>query len=67
MPLVANAADGPESEQNDVIRSEDWPEDVNTAYSYESDRMQFTGDGLNTGVRVLGLWTTTKFVMLYAN
>ncbi|KAJ5157729.1 uncharacterized protein N7482_008829 [Penicillium canariense] len=45
----------PASDQIQGIRSEDWPEEINVIGSHESDeRMRFTGDGLNTGVRVLG-------------
>lgn len=55
MPSVAPATGGAASDGYDGIRSEDWQTEVNDPYSHDSgDRMQFSGDGLNTGVRVLG-------------
>ncbi|KAJ5999808.1 hypothetical protein N7481_000217 [Penicillium waksmanii] len=42
------------SEANDGIQSEDWPEDTSEPYNGHADRQHFTGDGLDTGVRVLG-------------
>jgi hypothetical protein len=55
MPPVAPATGGAASDRYDGIRSEDWQTEVNDPYSHDSgDRMQFSGDGLNTGVRVLG-------------
>ncbi|KAJ5273723.1 hypothetical protein N7478_008848 [Penicillium angulare] len=53
MPPAADAAERPKSEQRNEIQSGDWPEDVNNAYSHDSDHMKFISDGLNTGVRVL--------------
>ncbi|KAJ5698704.1 hypothetical protein N7462_000709 [Penicillium macrosclerotiorum] len=55
MPAVTTAAAGPESDQDDGIQSEDWPEEINEPHSNQSsDRLLFDGDGLSTGVRVLG-------------
>jgi len=52
MPAAADAAQPP-STQNGDHREEDWPEDVSQPSTRREDRMQFSGDGLNTGVRVL--------------
>lgn len=54
MPAVAHATEGPESEQRNGIQSDDWPEETDGSYSLNGDRVQFSGDGLNTGVRVRG-------------
>ena len=54
MPAVADATEGPESDQSNGIRSDDWPEETDGAYSHDGNRVQFSGDGLNTGVRVRG-------------
>ncbi|KAJ5675180.1 Sterol 3-beta-glucosyltransferase UGT80B1 [Penicillium maclennaniae] len=35
------------------IQTEDWSEALSLPYSHDSDRLEFSGDGLNTGVRVL--------------
>ncbi|KAJ5765786.1 hypothetical protein N7520_005345 [Penicillium odoratum] len=51
--MSVSATAGPQSERS-PIRSEDWPEDISEARSQDDERMQFTGDGLNTGVRVRG-------------
>ena len=45
------------SEQREDVRSEDWSGQVNEKYSHDSDRVDFSGDGLDTGVKVLG-WCT---------
>ncbi|KAJ5591949.1 uncharacterized protein N7459_002318 [Penicillium hispanicum] len=42
------------SEQDERIRSEDWPDEVNEPFTQDADRVEFSGDGLNTGVRLLG-------------
>lgn len=42
------------SEANDEIQSTDWPEDTSEPYPSDGNRQYFSGDGLNTGVRVLG-------------
>ncbi|KAJ5085215.1 hypothetical protein N7532_009986 [Penicillium argentinense] len=39
--------------QDEGTQSQDWPEDASDRHSHASDRKQFHGDGLNTGVRVL--------------
>lgn len=52
MSLAGPTADRTTAE-HDGIESEDWPEEVNAAH--RSDLVQFNGDGLNTGVRVLGM------------
>jgi hypothetical protein len=54
MPPVAPATGTAASDRYDGIRSEDWQTEVNDPLSHDSgDQMQFSGDGLNTGVRVL--------------
>ena len=56
MPAVASATGEAASVQDDGIRSEDWQAEVSDRSSRDSgERMHFTGDGLNTGVRVLGM------------
>lgn len=63
MPPVAPATGGATSDQDDGIRSEDWPTEFNDPFSHDSgNRLQFSGDGLNTGVRVLGAQTWILFV-----
>ncbi|KAJ5306895.1 hypothetical protein PENANT_c003G01867 [Penicillium antarcticum] len=42
------------SSRHGSIRSEDWPEEVNEPDRRDWEHMEFHGDGLNTGVRVLG-------------
>lgn len=42
-------------DRNEGTQTEDWPEEVNDAYSRGEEGMQFSGDGLNTGVRVTSL------------
>ncbi|KAJ5124951.1 UDP-glucuronosyl/UDP-glucosyltransferase [Penicillium bovifimosum] len=41
------------SHRHESIQSDDWPEDINAPPARHGDHKQFTGDGLNTGVRVL--------------
>lgn len=53
MTALAPATAGTTSEKDEGIRSEDLPGDANNASSQDSDRMRFSGDGINTGVRVL--------------
>lgn len=53
MPRAPSAA-GTTSEQTEGIRSQDFAKEDNELNQYESNRVDFTGDGLNTGVRVRG-------------
>lgn len=56
MPPVASATGEAASDQDDGIRSEDWPIEVTDHSSRDSgEQMHFSGDGLDTGVRVLGM------------
>jgi hypothetical protein len=45
------------SSQHGEIQTEDWPEDLNQPYSQNWEHMEFNGDGLNTGVQVLGMYS----------
>ncbi|KAJ6014382.1 hypothetical protein N7540_008973 [Penicillium herquei] len=59
MPGIYNTAEEAESDsdRSNGSDSEEWSgqiRDVNSQDSNESNRVQFMGDGLNTGVRVLG-------------
>jgi hypothetical protein len=53
MPAAPAAAESSSMQQEGIL-SENWPEEVSEPSSSGSDRLQFSGDGLNTGVRVLG-------------
>lgn len=56
MPPVADATGEAAPVQDDGIRSDDWPTEFSDRSSRDSGkRMYFSGDGLNTGVRVLGM------------
>ena len=56
MPPVASATGEAASDQEDGIRSEHWPTEVIEPPSRDSgDQMHFSGDGLDTGVRVLSM------------
>ncbi|KAJ5114389.1 hypothetical protein NUU61_000148 [Penicillium alfredii] len=54
MSSAAPAVPGSTPGRDENIRSEDWPEEVNAQYNTDNERVQFSGDGLDTGVRVLG-------------
>ncbi|KAF7712056.1 Sterol 3-beta-glucosyltransferase [Penicillium ucsense] len=56
MPSVAPAAGRASPPPHDQIESQDWPTELKDASSPRSsgERMHFKGDGLNTGVRVMG-------------
>ncbi|KAJ6010065.1 hypothetical protein N7522_005081 [Penicillium canescens] len=54
MASVTPTAARGRSSRHEVIRSEDWPEEVSEPHSRDWEHMEFNGDGLNTGVRVLG-------------
>lgn len=55
MAAVASATAGTPPEQDESIRARDRYEEVNRQSSQGSDRKKFLGDGLDTGVRVLGV------------
>lgn len=50
---LAGPTAGRTTEDHEDIRSNDWPEEVNITHDY--DQVHFNGDGLNTGVKVLGM------------
>lgn len=50
---LAGPTAGRTTEDHEDIRSNDWPE-VNVTHDY--DQVHFNGDGLNTGVKVLGMY-----------
>ncbi|KAI2785971.1 Sterol 3-beta-glucosyltransferase UGT80B1 [Penicillium oxalicum] len=56
MPSVVPTTEGATAARHNQIESEDWPTQLSDASSPRSsgERMQFNGDGLNTGVRILG-------------
>ncbi|KAJ5900019.1 hypothetical protein N7495_004763 [Penicillium taxi] len=56
MATVASATIGAPLEHQKDIRKEDWSNELIEPQSHdtETDRVNFRGDGLNTGVRVLG-------------
>jgi len=43
----------PSTHRHEAIRSEDWPKEVDESHPKGPEEMEFSGDGLNTGVRVL--------------
>ncbi|KAJ5336230.1 uncharacterized protein N7506_004252 [Penicillium brevicompactum] len=53
MASAAPTARRASSHRQGSIKSQDWPEDVNGHYSEDAEGVQFSGDGLNTGVRVM--------------
>lgn len=53
MASAAPTARRASSHRPGSIKSQDWPEDVNRTYSQDAEGVQFSGDGLNTGVRVM--------------
>lgn len=57
MASVTPTAARGRSSRHEVIRSEDWPEEVSNPHSRDWEHMEFNGDGLNTGVRVLGIYS----------
>lgn len=48
--------------QNGGIQSEDWVDNASQPSSHGSDRVNFNGDGLNTGVRVLSAILADRLV-----
>ncbi|KAJ5801996.1 uncharacterized protein N7503_004446 [Penicillium pulvis] len=54
MSSVTSATEEAESSQQRSAQSSDWTEDTSDTLSEYNDRIRFNGDGLNTGVRVLG-------------
>lgn len=53
MPAVATATAGSSLGENERIFTNGQPEQVNEPNVQDDDQMKFSGDGLNTGVRVL--------------
>lgn len=54
MSSVTSTTEGAESSQQRSTQPSDWTEDTSETLSEYDDRVRFDGDGLNTGVRVLG-------------
>lgn len=57
MASVALTAARRISSRHEALRSEDWPKEVNKPHLREWEHMEFNEDGLNTGVRVLGMYS----------
>ncbi|CAG8069294.1 unnamed protein product [Penicillium olsonii] len=53
MASAAPTARRASSHQNGTIKPEDWHEEVDDPHSRGEEGMQFSGDGLSTGVRIL--------------
>jgi UDP:flavonoid glycosyltransferase YjiC (YdhE family) len=53
MPPAADEAAETSSGQNGGIQTEDWADGISEPSSHEGERMQFSGDGLHTGVKVM--------------
>lgn len=67
MPSVVPTTEGATAARHNQIESEDWPTQLSDASSPRSsgERMQFNGDGLNTGVRILGMCTAPRPVLVF--
>ncbi|KAJ5766124.1 uncharacterized protein N7511_003740 [Penicillium nucicola] len=53
MASVAPTVTRSKFHRDEALQSEDWPEEVNKPSSRDWEQVEFEGDGLNTGVRVL--------------
>jgi hypothetical protein len=56
MPPAADEAAETSSGQNGGIQTEDWADGISEPSSHEGERMQFSGDGLHTGVKVMSAY-----------
>ena len=62
MASAAPTARRASSHQNGTIKPEDWHEEVDDPHSRGEEGMQFSGDGLSTGVRILSVYTMISMI-----